>query len=196
MLVFQLQRVLAVTSTILQADRNTDVSINTNWKTAMENNIKSYTIERAKDDMIFNTIATKDIVANNGSTANYSFKDNNALEGINFYRVKINALNGEMTYSNVVKVEALKTKTFISLYPNPVSGRTLSLNFTGSASINYQAVVVNEVGQRIWTGSVYKDNSIGGKISLTLPKGIAAGNYVLLLYDKNGKSLSLPFILL
>ena len=196
MLVFRPQSVLGITSTALEANRNTDGSIKINWTTTVEKNVQQYTVEKSINNIAYKEVTIKNIVSNNEGTVNYGVTDVNPFDEINYYRIKINSLNGEVNYSNIVKVDALKKESAISLYPNPVTGKTLNIYFKTTNTGNYQVALVNKVGQKIWSGSFYNNNNNDRKISVILPKSVAPGSYVLLLSDKTGKEINLPFILL
>ncbi len=188
MVIFRPQTVLAVTSTTLNAIRNDDASITLNWKTIAENNIREYVVERSANAISFNAIKMQTAMLNNGAESNYSFKDLSALEGTVFYRIKITALSGAVTYSNVVKMTGLKTGAGVSVYPNPVTAKLMNVYFTSPSFGNYNISLVNTAGQQIWTGKILYNNNSGNKITVELPENIAAGKYYLSLSGKDGKS--------
>ncbi len=195
-IVFNTASVLGISTTTLNAVRNVDGTIGVNWKTTAENNIREYIVEKSADGRIFNTITTKNALMNNGAEANYGFNDVLPFDGNNFYRIKIVSLNGEVKYSNVVKLAPLKKDSDISVYPNPITGRTLNLNFTTQFFGSYKIVLINEAGQKIWTSRILCNGNSGRKIRLEIPKNIAAGNYHLTLLDKEGRSFKIALMLL
>ncbi len=176
--------------------QNVDGTITVDWKTTAENNIKKYVVEKSADAINFNTIGTKNILMNNGTAATYNFKDEFPFEGKNFYRIKIEYLNGDIKYSHVVKIAIDKTVPGISLYPNPIVGRSLNLYFAPQFFGNYNITIVNEIGQTIWSGKILCDNNSGRKFSVELPKNIAAGKYHLSMSDSSGKSFKTALLLL
>lgn len=190
------QTVLGVSATTLHGVRNVDGTIAVNWKTAAENNIMEYIVEKSADAIIFNTKNTKNALMNNGAETNYGFKDMLPFDGNNFYRIKIASLSGAIKYSEVVKVSPLKNVSGISMYPNLVTGRLLNLYFTTQIFGNYKIVLINEAGQQVWTSRILYNNNSGGKIRVELPKNIDAGNYHLTLFDKEGRSFNIALILL
>ena len=104
------------------------------WVTENEENYTNFTIERSTDGG--NTFT---ILGGYTSSAlgTYSFLDKNPAIGANLYRLKIEDLNGTVTYSNVVTVmygsSASLTKTGIIVYPNPAKA---SLNLYISTGFN------------------------------------------------------------
>jgi len=62
---------------------------------------------------------------NSITTQNYSFIDENPLNGINYYRLKQIDYDGKFTYSNIValKSQFLNPESQILIYPNPVNDK-------------------------------------------------------------------------
>ena len=196
MLVFKPLTVLGVSAITLNAVRNVDGTINIKWQATIENNIREYIVEKSADAITFYTIHTKNALINNGSNANYFFKDMLPFDGDNFYRIKITTLNGTVKYSKVVKVGPIKNVEEINVYPNPVTGRSLNLYFANLSFGNYDIVLINEAGQQVWTSKILFSYSSGGKIKLELPTNVAAGKYYLSLLDKDGRSFKITLMLL
>ena len=196
LLVFQPLGVLDIAETTLQAFRNTDHSISVNWMNVAENNINNYIVEKGIDSSTFNAISSKNAYLNNGGNATYSYNDMLAFIGNNFYRVKITSINGMVKYTAIVKVAAVKNISDINVYPNPVTEKLLNLHFGNKSSGSYKMVLINEAGQQIWNSSILYNNNSAGKITVVLPTNVAAGNYNLTLFDKNGKTFKTMLIIL
>ncbi len=93
------------------------------WKTENEINIKGFELERSIDGNRFNEIAFVNATGNNGSTSNYDYRDNDAIEQqsiILYYRLKIINTDGSFKYSNVITISLPITKAIITIAPNPV----------------------------------------------------------------------------
>ena len=195
MLVFKTQTILGVSATTLRAARNADGSIAVYWNTANENNIDNYIVEKSENGIAFKTIIKQNILMNNGAYAGYSFQDILPFKENNFYRIKITFKNGSHTYSNIVKVEPLKTAADISVYPNPVTGKLLNLYFSNQTSGVYNVVVINANAQKVWSNSILYNGS-NGKLIVELPRSLSAGNYFIALMNKEGKTFETAFILL
>ena len=106
--------VLAANFKNVKVSQNKDAIIIT-WQTLNESGTKSFTVERsgnANDYVGINTVPAK------GVASNYSYTDKNPLDGISYYRIRENAINGTNTFSPVVKV-VFNDNGVISLYPNP-----------------------------------------------------------------------------
>lgn len=86
------------------------------WKTAEEVNTSHFNIERSTDGQHYAAIGN--ITAAGSGTGNYSFTDANAVNGNNYYRLKMIDIDGAYKYSPVVIVKfASKGKVTISPVP-------------------------------------------------------------------------------
>ena len=122
------------------------------WVTENEENYTNFTIERSTDGGNTFTVLGGYVSSALGT---YSFLDKNPANGANMYRVKIEDLNGTITYSNVVTLiygnVASLTKTGIVVYPNPAKS-TLNLNIaqgltaSTTPSVAYNIQITNILG--------------------------------------------------
>ena len=78
-------------------------------------------------------------------------------DGNNFYRIKALSQNGLIQYSNIVKVGPVKSTTGITIYPNPVTGKTARIRFDQQIPGVYRLQLINNLGQVVYTGSVKTD---------------------------------------
>ncbi len=111
---FNGDNILAANFKDVKAAQNKD-AITITWQTLNESGTKSFTVERssnANDYVGINTIPAK------GVASIYNYTDKNPLDGISYYRIRENAVNGTNTFSPVVKV-VFNSTGVISLYPNP-----------------------------------------------------------------------------
>jgi hypothetical protein len=92
------------------------------WATATEVNNDFFEVERSIDGREFTSIGVVYSSGNNSFKTNYTFIDNEPLQGVNYYRIKQIDFNQEYTYSKVVSSEILEANNF-AIYPNPVSDR-------------------------------------------------------------------------
>lgn len=124
------------------------------WKTANEINVRKFIIERSGNGIDFTRIGE---IAATGLNQ-YSFTDLAVLKGINYYRLKIEDLNGTYKLSEVRQLNYILTG--ISLYPNPVTDKAiLELDAvagnvkveifepTGKILQNFSAVVQNGINR-------------------------------------------------
>ena len=159
--------------------------IQLDWKVYSENKVKSYEIERSADARSYTTVGSLPALYNNTSDGDYGFFDANPLPGISYYRIKNNDLDGKSAYSIVVRVNRNKSIKGLSIYPNPVLNRVVSLQGSDLARGNYKISIFAANGQEIYKQQI-KHN--GGTISQTieLPSTISKGVYMFSVRDENG----------
>ena len=159
--------------------------IQLDWKVYSENKVRNYEIERSADGRSFTTVGSLPALYNNTSDGDYGFFDANPLPGISYYRIKNNDLDGKSAYSIVVRVNRNKSIKGLSLYPNPVLNRIVSLQGSDLDRGNYKISIFAANGQEIYKQQI-KHN--GGTISQTieLPSTISKGVYVFSVRDENG----------
>ncbi len=142
--------VLAANFKEVKATQNKD-AITIAWQTLNESGTKSFTVERsgnANNYVSINTLPAK------GVASNYSYTDKNPLDGINYYRIRENAINGTNTFSPVVKV-VFNDNGVISLYPNPANNTVTikGLNKNINAVIKITDMQGREISSQNFTQS-------------------------------------------
>ena len=75
------------------------------WKIATQKNLTRFVIERSADGNRFLPINSIMATGVSTYTRNYSIMDEQPLQGINFYRLKLVDADGKFTYSNIVAVK-------------------------------------------------------------------------------------------
>lgn len=116
-------------------------SIAINWNTNYETANSYFEVERAADGRHFATIAR---INGNGTSIlphTYTYADDNAMKGMNYYRLKQVGTDGKHNYSNVITVKSDVDKT-ISI--NADAGtRQLKITVTSNTRI----AIYNAAGQ-------------------------------------------------
>ena len=120
---------------------------------------------------------------NNGGNSNYAKEDESNNNSVQYYRIK--TLNSDLSvkYSEAIKVNAVKRKGSVVIYPNPVQGKILNLIFTAMPKGQYQYIVSNNIGQQILSGNIVV-GEVRSKYSIILPTYIPAQNCILTLIDE------------
>lgn len=167
---------LAVSFKSFEAHRQNE-GIKVEWQVDNESGVKNYEIERSSDGRLFTSlqsIATNDMAAN----SHYSWFDHSPLNGYNYYRVKSVDQNGDIHYSNILKVMMPEVGSYISVYPNPVSDEAIHLRFRNQPKGTYQIKLVGESGKPVAI-RIFKHNGGSATLVFTTKTTLARGVYVL-----------------
>ena len=94
------------------------------WTTENEQSTTTFSVERSIDDG--KTFFMLDSLLSDG-TGSYTYDDKSPMSGDNLYRLKIQDVNGVITYSNVAAVDDQNTAATVesnalNVYPNPSNG--------------------------------------------------------------------------
>jgi hypothetical protein len=93
------------------------------WQTATEHNSDYFEVEKSRDGMNWQVLATVDAAGNSTQLLNYETSDFHAMEGNNYYRLTQVDIDGTTKTYDVINVSCTgTTKGYFSAYPNPSSG--------------------------------------------------------------------------
>ena len=106
--------------------QNNDIAVE--WITENEENIKSYDVETSANGLQFEKAATV-IAKGSKSTENYQWLDANAKPGVHYYRIRSVNVNGEVLYSNIVKVEVKRGRPDIVFILTRLLMRRINIKF-------------------------------------------------------------------
>jgi hypothetical protein len=144
---------LPITLEYFTARKNNATSSLLNWKTSQEINTASFDIERSNDAIGFKKIGAVNAAGTSSVGIEYSFIDNNPLQGMNYYRLKQIDNDGRFVYTpaRLVVFDKLDVGT-VKYYPNPTNGiLTIELAVNNSNEIrvvnicNAAGAVVNQL---------------------------------------------------
>lgn len=146
------------------------------WTNSIEKNVKSYTIEKSSDGNTFTTVGTINSKNANGE-ANYEFEDPSVINGLTFYRIKVNSANNfQFLYSKII---ALNTtlKFNVSAFNNPF---TNYIKFKTTASENgiVETQLFDTRGKTINTKK-FIVNKGTNNIIIDEIQGLSSGLYIL-----------------
>lgn len=158
-----------------------NAAIRLGWKT-YEMNVHHFELEKSKTSVSFNRIASLASLGN--GTHDYSYLDSNQINGGNYYRLKTIDLDGKITYSPVVRILTGDKSESITVFPNPVTGKTVTLQFYNLPQDVYHISVYNAVGQVKQMMSVFHS---GGSsfLNLNLSESVKEGLYTLVVQRGN-----------
>ncbi|MBL0070474.1 MAG: T9SS type A sorting domain-containing protein [Bacteroidetes bacterium] len=104
-----------------------DKQMNLHWTTASETNNELFTVERSADGFEFLPIANIKGAINSTNFINYSIKDLNPLNGINYYRLKQTDSDGEFEYSEIISQQSCKSISGVKFFTYVERGENINL---------------------------------------------------------------------
>lgn len=164
------------------AQKDVNNTVNLQWQSANEIDSLGYQIERSLDGVNFS--AAGQIVRGNkpDSLQQYLFKDDNAFQGTNYYRVKQIDKDGRFTYSDTVNVVLEKTGQQYVVYPNPAKYKSTVRIL---ANMKQAAVrLIDALGREVFLKS-YGALNVGEEIQIPLI-GLSRGVYFLTIVSDTG----------
>ncbi len=183
MIVFGPQGPLAIDVITINAQaKNNGVQVN--WTAKTEMDMDRYELEKSFNGTAFTKITTVSSMGNSNVPVNYSWLDANPQKGLNFYRIKAIDKSGLVKYTSIVKVGFGKSHPAFIVSPNPVSGNTINLQLTDIENGTYNLVLINDLGQRIFSTRV--QHAGGSAVILLSPLStLAKGVYEIILTGEN-----------
>lgn len=146
--------------------RIVDKKTQLNWTTTNEVNTDRFEVERSTDGQHFTKIVAVPATNRSGNN-NYASLDNDPATGENYYRLKQYDIDGNYTYSKIIKLY-YGSNGFISIAPNPARD-FVDIQTSGKIS---QVLISDVSGKKVKTFS----SATGNRYSLT---GISKGLYLL-----------------
>jgi Secretion system C-terminal sorting domain len=90
------------------------------WETAQEINTKDFEIEWSDDGVYFTKIAVLPSAGNSTQQLSYNYLHKNPTDGPNYYRLKMQDIDGRFTYSSIIKIIVTVNTFSVTAFPNPV----------------------------------------------------------------------------
>lgn len=153
-----------------------------NWQTATEINNYGFEIERSSGNEIWEKIGFVNGNGNSNSPKDYSFMDNQPLEGVDIkYRLKQIDNDGQFEYSDIITLNfSITTFELYQNYPNP---------FNPSTTVSWHSPIEGNVNIKIYdvlgnlVCEVINEHKSAGKnqiefTAISQEKNIASGVYI------------------
>lgn len=139
------------------------------FHTKEQTNVLSYVVEKSNDGNRFTSVAL--IKSSNNIHDNYSWHDT-ALSAINYYRIKTEAKDGKVLYSNSIVLKLNKVAS-IQVYPNPFLNNQLNIQFNNVLAGVYDVSLADITGRNIFKKKYAIKNNQALQILLpSLTKGL------------------------
>jgi hypothetical protein len=144
------------------------------WNINNEVAMREYVVERSFNRVNYTSIQSLSPENSPGSKS-YTSSDPGFVKGDNYYRIRAVGLNGEVSYSTILKIST-GNATEINVYPNPVIAKKLNISITGALAGRYQMSLYNSAGTAMPLNRI---ESSGGSLnqSVKLPATLAPGIY-------------------
>lgn len=144
------------------------------WQVQNELGVKKYVVEKASDTIHFTTAGTIFLQQCNGLTNSYAWQDTKATVGTSYYRIKNYYKDGSTGFSKIMPVTIAGVAANASIYPNPITGKAITLQLKYLPAGRYTLKVINNFGQVL---AVTNIDHAGGSASqkILTGNGLAAG---------------------
>lgn len=167
-----------------------DSDILVQWTSENEDYLKAYEVQQSSNKIIFTKAATLLPGINNMGKENFIWKDAAAAEkeGTHYYRLKATNINGDTTYSKIVKIKienSYKIKRIV-LIGNPIKENAIKFRLENISAGFYNLDLYNMEGKLVKRGSVLIGAGNAAQ-NFIIGNGIPAGSYNLILSDKTTK---------
>lgn len=150
-------------------------AIEVSWNALSESNMLRHEIERSTNGSSFTVIGT--VAAQNSSVAyKYNFLDATPVKGNNYYRLRSVSLSGEVTYSNILRLNMGVGRTDMIVISNPIRSGLVNLQLSNMQKGKYAISIFNNAGQKVYTQLM--DLMDGSSTeAINLPSNVAKGTY-------------------
>lgn len=142
---------LPITLISFGATPNTN-NVKLNWTTATEENNNYFTIERSTDSKNFYPIAEIKGAGNSTNAKQYSFVDNEPIDGVSYYRLKQTDYNGKFEYFKITEVNFKADDLAIEIYPNPL--KTNNTEITIKTTTDAVVSIINSTGGVVCSANI------------------------------------------
>ena len=163
-----------------------------NWKVTCTNNPNAtMSLERSADKINFTSITsiTADALR---CLQPFDYTDNSPAAGLNYYRLKMTAANGKVSYSGAIAILNKATGfDFVSLMPSVVNSNAV-LNVTAAQKTKMDVIITDIAGKQVQKIAY---NLIAGSNQFKLNlANLGAGTYQITGYTADGEPKTLRFV--
>ncbi|MEM0999018.1 MAG: LamG-like jellyroll fold domain-containing protein [Bacteroidota bacterium] len=143
---FQVDVLLAVEMADFTA-RPIDAGVQLDWYTLNEENHRAFVVERSADGRDYNALGEVTAAGQNGPQQ-YDFLDTRPLNGLSWYRLRMEDRDGGVQFSELRMVNVDAPEFQVYLYPNPAR-EYFRIDFGGWVPDNAQVHLYNGAGQAV-----------------------------------------------
>ena len=137
------------------AKLNAEQKVDLNWVNASDDDSHQYIVERSQDGAEFEAIGSRQANGKAGQSTEYTFIDNDPLQGISYYRIRQIGLDGEYMLSQVEQI--ILDGAQLTLFPNPL-GAERQLYLNGVFPFGAKARIYDISGREVASFDIGKDD--------------------------------------
>lgn len=167
------------------ASLTADNSVLVSWSTEQEVNSSYFSVERSSNGTGFTDIGSVSAKGNSAIVSTYSFTDNSAQNGVNYYRLKMVDLDGSFVYSQVSVVNSDLVQN-VRVFPNPASNY---IYITLGGSVPTSSVRLIDLTGKILQEQRLNSTTLNNTISMPV-SNYAHGIYILQAVKADGTKWS------
>ncbi len=116
-----LEAALPITISEIKGTWSEKNTVQLSWSVSEYVNGSHFEVERFGKDGVMHAIGV--VPPSKSGTGEYSWQDNNPLDDINYYRLKLVDNDGSFSYSSIISVKPEGIRRPLTVYPNPVTDR-------------------------------------------------------------------------
>ncbi|MFC4263650.1 T9SS type A sorting domain-containing protein [Ferruginibacter yonginensis] len=192
MIVFKAITIVPFSFVKIDAQVNLDNTHYIPFTIANERSIINYQLERSDHSTGFLPINSQLPLYYSNGSYNYLFIDSFPLSSNNYYRIKATDINGQIQFSDIVKIVQQKNKPLISVHPTIINDKILSINFLNSVG-NYTFKLISLDGKVVMQKQVFI-NSLNEIKTFTMNTSLVAGIYFVQINGEHTKALTKVYI--
>ena len=144
---------LPVTWLDFRCEASENNSTRLQWRTAMEQNTRAFIVERSADGQSYQSIGEVPAVGHSQTLRSYTFTDPPPLYSGSYYRVRMEDMDGNFSYSDVCnsKSSTVAVQTPLKVFPNPTDGGLYIIALEPERNFVWE--VFSATGQRVAMGN-------------------------------------------
>ncbi len=123
------------------------------WRTASEENASHFNIQRSRDGVHFETMASLPATGNSQVPVNYHMEDASPLQGSSFYRLQMVDKDGSFAYSRIVNISFHDQENEFYILQNPVQNNLTVRLTAGTNGQNPEWRIISASGQLLKKGN-------------------------------------------
>ncbi|MEP6583373.1 MAG: T9SS type A sorting domain-containing protein [Ginsengibacter sp.] len=174
--------ILPLTWTSFTASLQNNNSVWLHWSVSQQLNEKGYYIERSMDSQHWENVGYQQSSQGEGERV-FGFIDASPNNGINYYRIRTLAANGNSKYSEI-RIVNISGKGYVNIWPTPASNKVY-IQIAGNTNSNRgSASIYNSSGQQV------ANSSLHGGINTVDINELPVGYYIIHIFLPNGKTIS------